>query len=68
MTSSDNHLIITIGRQYVSGGREIGQRLSKSLSLPFYDKDILRMNSRESGLKESYFHLADEKEIGRAHV
>ena len=53
MTSSDNHLIITIGRQYGSGGREIGQRLSKSLSLPFYDKDILRMNSRESGLKES---------------
>ena len=61
MTSSDNHLIITIGRQYGSGGREIGQRLSKFLSLPFYDKDILRMNSRESGLKESYFHLADEK-------
>lgn len=61
MTSSDNHLIITIGRQYGSGGREIGQQLSKSLSIPFYDKDILRMNSQESGLKESYFHLADEK-------
>lgn len=61
MTSSDNHLIITIGRQYGSGGREIGQLLSKSLSIPFYDKDILRVNSQESGLKESYFHLADEK-------
>ena len=61
MTSSDNHLIITIGRQYGSGGREIGQHLSAALSIPFYDKDILRMNSQESGLKESYFYLADEK-------
>ena len=61
MTSSDNHLIITIGRQYGSGGREIGRQLSAALSIPFYDKDILKMDSQESGLKESYFHLADEK-------
>ncbi|MCI8518008.1 MAG: cytidylate kinase-like family protein [Hungatella sp.] len=57
----ENNLIITIGRQYGSGGREIGRLLSAALSLPFYDKDILRMTSEESGLKESYFHLADEK-------
>lgn len=61
MTNSDNHLIITIGRQYGSGGREIGRRLSKALSIPFYDKDILRMNAEESGLKESYFHMVDER-------
>lgn len=54
-------LIISIGRQYGSGGSEIGKRLAQELGIEFYDKNILRMNSDESGIKESYFHLADEK-------
>lgn len=57
----DRRLIITIGRQYGSGGSEIGKRLADSLGLHGYDKNILRMNSSESGIKESYFHLADER-------
>lgn len=56
-----NKLIITIGRQYGSGGSDTGKRLSEELGIGFYDKNILRMNSDESGIKESYFHLADEK-------
>ncbi len=54
-------LVITIGRQYGSGGTEIGRKLAKELDIEFYDKNILRMNSSESGIKESYFHLVDEK-------
>ncbi|MCD8370311.1 MAG: cytidylate kinase-like family protein [Clostridiales bacterium] len=54
-------MIITIGRQYGSGGREIGKKLGEELGLHCYDKEILRMNSDESGIKESYFHLADER-------
>ena len=57
----DKKLIITIGRQYGSGGNEIGRKLAGELGIDFYDKNILRMNSDESGIKESYFHLADEK-------
>ncbi|MCI7384046.1 MAG: cytidylate kinase-like family protein [Hungatella hathewayi] len=57
----DNKLIITIGRQYGSGGNEIGRKLAEELGIDFYDKNILRMNSDESGIKESYFHLTDEK-------
>lgn len=57
----EKRLVITIGRQYGSGGSEIGTRLAKELGFDFYDKNILRMNSDESGIKESYFHLADEK-------
>lgn len=57
----DRRLIVTIGRQYGSGGSEIGKRLAKDLGLHCYDKEILRMNSNESGIKESYFHLADER-------
>ncbi|PNV61058.1 cytidylate kinase-like family protein [Clostridium sp. chh4-2] len=57
----DKKLIITIGRQYGSGGREVGKKLAKELNVNFYDKNILRMDSDESGIKESYFHLNDER-------
>ena len=57
----EKRLIITIGRQYGSGGSEIGTKLAKELGLGFYDKNILRMNADKSGIKESYFHLADER-------
>lgn len=57
----EKRLIITIGRQYGSGGREVGARLAEDLGFGFYDKNILRMDSDESGIKESYFHLADER-------
>lgn len=57
----EKKLIVTIGRQYGSGGSEIGKRLAEALGVHCYDKDILRMNSSESGIKESYFHLADER-------
>ena len=57
----NKRLVITIGRQYGSGGREIGARLAKDLGLGIYDKNILRLNSDESGIKESFYHMADEK-------
>lgn len=57
----EKKLIITIGRQYGSGGNEIGRKLAEELGIDFYDKNILRMNSDKSGIKESYFHLTDEK-------
>ena len=58
---AEKRLIISIGRQYGSGGAEIGAKLAKELGISFYDKNILRMNSDESGIKESYFYLADER-------
>ncbi|MBN1108488.1 MAG: cytidylate kinase-like family protein [Bacteroidales bacterium] len=53
--------VITIGRQLGSGGREIGQKLAGLLAIPFYDKELIRIASRESGLGEEYFEKADEK-------
>ena len=55
-----NH-VITIGRQLGSGGREIGQKLSELLRFSFYDKELICIASRESGLNEKYFEKADEK-------
>lgn len=57
----EKKVIITIGRQYGSGGAEVGKKLGKKLGLDVYDKEILRMTSNESGIRESYFHLADER-------
>lgn len=53
--------VITIARGYGSGGRTIGQMLSKELGVGYYDKEILRLASDESGINESLFALSDEK-------
>ena len=39
----------------------MAKRLGERLGLHVYDKEILKMTSEESGIRESYFHLADEK-------
>lgn len=51
----DNKIILTIGRQFGSGGREIGQRLAKELGIGYYDKELITVAARESGLCEDVF-------------
>jgi cytidylate kinase len=53
--------VITIGRQLGSGGREIGQKLAAQLGISFYDKELIRIASQQSGLKEEFFERVDEK-------
>jgi cytidylate kinase len=53
--------VITIARGYGSGGRTIGQMLSKELEIPYYDRDLLRLASDDSGINEVLFARADEK-------
>jgi len=53
--------VITIGRQLGSGGREAGLKLTASLGISFYDKELIRLASRESGLNERFFEKADER-------
>ena len=53
--------IITIGRQYGSGGRYVGRLLAEKLKVPFYDKELLAEASRESGICEDLFEEQDEK-------
>lgn len=56
----DNY-VITIAREFGSGGRTIGKILSDKLGIAFYDKELIRMASDESGINESLFGLNDEK-------
>ena len=57
----DRHVVITIGRQYGSGGREIGFRVAEKLGIKCYDKEILSVAAKESGLCEKIFEVHDEK-------
>lgn len=53
--------IITIARGMGSGGRSIGKMLSEDLGIKYYDKDLIRLASDESGINERFFGLVDEK-------
>ena len=53
--------IITIGRQYGSGGKEVGIRVAKELGIPCYDKELLQEAAKESGLCENILKNFDEK-------
>lgn len=55
------HLIITIGRQLGSGGREIGEQLAGELGIGYYDREIIQKAAIESGIQEDIMGLYDEK-------
>ena len=53
--------IITIGRQFGSGGKEVGIRVAKELGIPFYDKELLQEAAKKSGLCQKIFENFDER-------
>lgn len=56
-----NKTIITISRQFASGGRQVGERLAKSLDIPFYDKELISLAAKKSGFSEKVFENADRQ-------
>lgn len=53
--------IITIARQFGSGGREIGEKLAEALNIPFYDKELISLAAKESGMDAEVFENVDER-------
>ncbi len=53
--------VITIGRQYGSGGRSIGEKVAHELNIPFYDKELLERAANDSGICKELFENHDEK-------
>lgn len=53
--------IITIAREMGSGGRTVGKMLSEALGIKYYDKDLIKLASEESGINEAFFGRVDEK-------
>ncbi|SFB96361.1 cytidylate kinase-like family protein [Butyrivibrio sp. YAB3001] len=55
------NIVITIARQYGSGGRTVGEMLANELGIHYYDKELIKLASEESGISEGLFLDADEK-------
>jgi len=53
--------VISIGRQFGSGGRYVGRMLAEKLGIPFYDKELLSEAAKQSGICEEIFEDHDEK-------
>ena len=54
------HVIVTISREYGSGGRFVGKLVSEKLGIPFYDKEIINLASKKSGLNVDYIESIDQ--------
>ncbi len=52
--------VITIARQYGSGGRTVGQMLADRLGIHYYDRELMKLASDDSGISEQLFAKADE--------
>lgn len=57
-------LIITIGREYGSGGREIGELVAKHLGIAFYDKKLINLAAEKSGLSREFIENNEQRERG----
>lgn len=57
----NENIVITVARQYGSGGKTVGKMVADKLGIPFYSREILRMASEESGINEKLFGAADER-------
>ena len=53
--------IYTIGREFGSGGREVGEKLAAKLGIKLYDKELLQQAAKDSGFCEEIFESHDEK-------
>ncbi len=61
---SSDKVIVTVGRQFGSGGREFGRRLAARLNIGYYDKELMTEAARHSGLRKELFDNNDERVPG----
>ncbi len=60
--------IITISREFGSGGRQIGHQLAERLGIPFYDKDLIKMAAEDIEIEEHIFEMYDEAFMEKEEV
>lgn len=58
---TNNNIVITISREYGSGGRYVGKLLAEKLNINFYDKEIISLTAKESGLSSKYIKENEQK-------
>ena len=57
---NNKHIIINVGRQLGSGGHDIGRMLALDFGAKYYDRELLNLAAKESGLSERFFEQHDE--------
>jgi cytidylate kinase len=57
----NKHIIICVGRQLGSGGHDIGRMLALDLNAKYYDRELMNLAAKESGLSERVFEQHDER-------
>lgn len=68
LTYKGHHIVITISREYGSGGRFVGKLVAEKLGISFYDKELISLSAKKSGLSEEYVELVDEKKKSGNYV
>lgn len=58
---SKEPFVITVGRQFGSGGRELGKALAEALEIEYYDKELLVESAKLAGVNPEYFEKKDER-------
>lgn len=53
-------MVLTIGREYGSGGKEVGKWIAKQLNFDFYDEELIHMVAKQSGIEEGYVESHEE--------
>lgn len=59
----EHKLVLNIGREFGSGGREIGKLVAKKLGIPYYDKELIVLAAEKSGLSPEYLTGLDEQSV-----
>lgn len=59
--NEDKNFVITIGRQFGSGGRELGRLLASTFGIEYYDKELIQEAAKQAGLCAEFFEHADER-------
>lgn len=57
----ESPIVITIGRQFGSGGRELGRKLADRLGYKYYDKELLNEAAKRAGVSREFFEKRDER-------
>ena len=58
-----NNLVIAIGREFGSGGRETARKVAEKLGIKMYDKELIAMMAKSSGMSEDVLHEVDETAV-----
>ena len=59
--NENKNFVITIGRQFGSGGRELGKLLASMFGIEYYDKELLQEAAKQAGMSPEFFAQSDER-------